>query len=146
MLLYLPSLVEPGMVDGVEVAVSTLGSLKEQAIAAVDLLQAPPADQRWETALPPGTRVLSIFRDGETVVVDLSHEFLAERPLSVSQARQRIYALVNTLTSLPDVEAVRLLVGEEERTNYFNFYDLTATYRFNRSVIAAGAHSVTASP
>jgi hypothetical protein len=78
-----------------------------------------------------------VFLQGHRLIVDLSAEFLSAPPASASEARQQLYAVVNTLTSLPFADEVRFLVGDEERTTFFDVLDLTAVYRFNAELVTS---------
>ncbi|MBI3891880.1 MAG: GerMN domain-containing protein [Candidatus Wallbacteria bacterium] len=134
--LYLPSHASPGLLEPVEASAGSAETPKELAVEAVNLLQASSAETGHRPALPPGTRLVAIFLDSGKAIVDLSAEFLATAPASAAEARVTLYALVNTLTSLPFAEEVRFLVGGEERTSYFDCFDLTVGYRFNPDIVA----------
>ncbi len=134
--IYLPSRGSPGMLEAVDASIGAASTPKELAVEALGLLQAPPAEANRKPAVPAGTRVQAVFLQGTRMIVDLSSEFLSTPPGSVSEARQQLYAVVNTLTSLPFAEEVRFLVGDEERTTFFDVLDLTAVYRFNAELVA----------
>ena len=77
--------------------------------AAVQAVAGPP-DGVDAVRFPPGTRVLSADLDGSTVDLDLSTEVGAHVEGSFTEAGT-FKALVYTLTGLPGVSAVRILVG-----------------------------------
>jgi len=73
-------------------------------VAAVDaLLQGRSGI--WRTAIPEGTRVLSVEVDGVVATVNLSDEF--ERSAPGSRLALRVAQVVFTLTETPQVGAVR---------------------------------------
>lgn len=69
--------------------------------------------------LPTGTRVLSIERNGEQVVVSLSRDFLSTQTGLRSreelrlQQRLAVYAIVNSLCTLRGVTSVQILVDTD---------------------------------
>jgi len=72
-------------------------------VAAVDaLLQGPSGI--WRTAIPEGTRVLSVEVDGVVAIVNLSDDF--ERSAPGSRLALRVAQVVYTLTETPQVGAV----------------------------------------
>ncbi len=63
-------------------------------------------------ALPPKTKLLSVQREGEILVLNLSEEFTQPDFWQGSDvAHLRLQALVHTLTSLPNTRAVKILVN-----------------------------------
>ncbi|MBI2942670.1 MAG: GerMN domain-containing protein [Candidatus Wallbacteria bacterium] len=134
--LYYPSRAAAGMLEAYETAAGAVETPKELAAEVVNLLQAAPTDAGVQAPLPPGTRLLALFLEGGRATVDLSAELLSSAPVSTAETRVRLYCLVNSLTSLPFVEEVRFLIAGEERTSYFDCFDLTVPYRFNPDVVA----------
>ena len=59
--------------------------------------------------LPPGTRLLSCSTENGLCTVDLSREFLDNRPDTALGERLTIYALVDSLAALSGVSRVRIL-------------------------------------
>lgn len=65
-------------------------------------------------ALPPETKLLSVRREGDILVLDLSDDFAQPEFWQGSDvAHLRLQALVYTLTSLPNTRAVRFLVNSQ---------------------------------
>jgi spore germination protein GerM len=63
-------------------------------------------------AVPAGAKLLSVRREGDILVLDVSNEFtLPEFWQGSDVAHLRLQALVHTLTSLPQIRAVRILVN-----------------------------------
>jgi len=63
-------------------------------------------------AIPAGAKLLSVRREGDILVLDVSDEFTRPEFWQGSDvAHLRLQALVHTLTSLPNVRAVRILVN-----------------------------------
>ena len=70
-----------------------------------------PVGKSLSTLLPEGTRLLSVSTRDGVCTVDLSGEFLAGDYRDDTHRRLAVYSLVNTLTALPDVDAVELYAG-----------------------------------
>ncbi|MFA0784558.1 GerMN domain-containing protein, partial [Fervidibacter sacchari] len=63
-------------------------------------------------AVPAKAKLLSVRREGDILVLDVSDEFTRPEFWQGSDvAHLRLQALVHTLTSLPNVRAVRILVN-----------------------------------
>ncbi len=96
----------------VRVAV-TIAAASEERVAE-ELLERlkTPESPNLSPALPSGTGVLLVRREGNLLVVDLSKEFTQPQFWQGSDvAHLRLQAIVQTLCSLPNVRAVRFLVN-----------------------------------
>ncbi|MCS7185321.1 MAG: GerMN domain-containing protein [Armatimonadetes bacterium] len=73
-----------------------------------------PETQDLSPALPPETKLLSVQREGDILVLNLSEEFTKPEFWQGSDvAHLRLQALVYTLTSLPNTRAVQFLVNSQ---------------------------------
>ena len=63
-----------------------------------------------ERPLPPGTSVRGIRVSEGAAIVDFSEELVSEFPGGSENEAVTLYAIVNTLTSLPTVKRVQILV------------------------------------
>ena len=71
-----------------------------------------PESPDLSPAIPAGAKLLSVRRDGDILVLDVSDEFTQPEFWQGSDvAHLRLQALVHTLTSLPQIRAVRILVN-----------------------------------
>lgn len=71
-----------------------------------------PESPDLSPALPPKTKLLSVQRKGDILVLNLSEEFTQPDFWQGSDvAHLRLQALVYTLTSLPNTRAVKILVN-----------------------------------
>ena len=90
--------------------------------AAEELLRGP---QRSDAvaAVPEGTDLLGVRISGGICTVDLSEEYYRGKPTSPRAERLMIYALVNTMTSLPGVDLVQITV-EGRRLEEYTYISL----------------------
>jgi spore germination protein GerM len=93
--------------------------LREPYIALIGMLLEGPKSSNLKSIIPEGTKVLDATLSGSCVTVNLSKEFVEQAPEDVNQKCDMIYAIVNTLTELKEVESVKFLI-EGENTNGFN--------------------------
>lgn len=96
-------------------------TLAEDAAAdryVVEELLRGPNSPALQSAIPPGTRLLSCQTENGTCTVDLSAQFLDGRPDTALGERLAIYSLVNSLTALSQVGSVRILVEGEPVERY----------------------------
>jgi spore germination protein GerM len=68
--------------------------------------------------LPEGTGLLSVFVDGGVWTVNLSGEFLSNEGLNNVPARMTLYCLVRSVTTQPEISAVRLWVDGQPLEMY----------------------------
>lgn len=78
-----------------------------------ELLKGPETEQHLPV-LPEGVNLLGVELNQGVCTVNFSEAFLTNRPLNHAQARMTVFAVVNSLTELPEVESVRFhCVGKE---------------------------------
>lgn len=77
----------------------------------VNLLILGPDGENLQNPIPEGTKLNKAELNGDCVTVDLSKEFLN------SSGTNAIYAIVNSLTELKEVNSVKFLINGEEQDN-----------------------------
>ena len=73
------------------------------------LIDGPTAPN--QPTLPTGTRLLGVAVEKGIAAVDLSQEFVDNHPGGSSAERVSVYSIVNTLTELPEIDQVTILVN-----------------------------------
>jgi len=73
------------------------------------LIDGPTAPN--QPTLPAGTRLLGVAVEKGTAAIDLSQEFVDNHPGGSSSERISVYSIVNTLTELPEIDQVTILVN-----------------------------------
>ena len=104
-----------------------------ERIVLEELFRGPFSDS-LRSAVPAGTAVRSVTTEDGLCTVDLSGEFVSARADSALGQRLSVYAIVNTLTALPEVERVRILAEGEAVTDYA-YLDLSRTFTENERVL-----------
>jgi len=88
------------------------------------LLEGPKSD-KLQTVIPEGTRVLKAELKGDMVYLDLSKEFIDNHKGGQEAENMTVYAIVNTLTQLNEVNSVKILINGREdqafKDNKINF-------------------------
>lgn len=84
----------------------------------VNLLIETPKNEKLQSAIPEGTRVLKTELQGNIVYLDLSKEFIDNHPSGEEQENITIYSIVNTLTELNEVEGVKILINGQENQSF----------------------------
>ena len=92
--------------------------------AAEELLRGPQRSDA-AAAAPEGTQLLGVYVSGGICTVDLSEEYYRGRPTSPRAERLIVYALVNTMTSLPGVDLVQITV-EGRRLDAYSYIRLSS--------------------
>lgn len=97
----------------------------------VGLLIEEPKNEKLVSSIPEGTKVNNAVLKEDTVELDLSKEFIENQNGDIEKASLSIYSIVNTLTELNEVKAVKILIEGEENQK-FNNIDLSLKDAFVR--------------
>lgn len=84
----------------------------------IGLLTETPKNEKLQSAIPQGTRVLKTELKGDMVYVDLSKEFIDNHSGGQEAENTTIYAIVNTLTELNEVSSVKILINGKENQSF----------------------------
>lgn len=84
----------------------------------INLLIETPKNEKLQTAIPTGTRVLKAERKGDIIYLDLSKEFIDNHSGGQEEENTTIYAIVNTLTELNEVNGVKILINGKENQGF----------------------------
>ncbi|SKC43636.1 GerMN domain-containing protein [Maledivibacter halophilus] len=87
----------------------------------------------YVSPVPEGTKVLSVEREDDNVILNLSKEF-KEKKMSSSDARLAIGGIVNSIIALPGNETVEIKVEGEVLKN-FNGIDTSKPFHFLEGLI-----------
>ena len=82
-----------------------------------ELLRGPNSAE-LRSAIPAGTELLSCQTENGVCTVDLSEPFLTGRPATAAAERLAIYSIVDSLTVLPQVDSVQILVEGQPVEQY----------------------------
>ncbi len=115
-----------------------------KGIDAKDLLEKPyetlinyllesPKNEKLKSSIPAGTKVNKIQKQGNTLVLDLSKEFIENQ--NQESMNLAIYSIVNTLTELNEVEYVKILIDSEENVKVEGT-DIVLNKNFTRESIS----------
>ena len=91
------------------------------------LLLGGPKNEKLEKVIPEETKINKIELKNNTIYLDLSKEFIENHTGGAEAESRTVYSIVNTLTQLNEVEAVKILIdGKEDarfKDNFINFKD-----------------------
>lgn len=89
------------------------------------LLIEGPKNEKLQSVIPEGTRVIKAELKGDIVYLDLSKEFIDNHKGGQEAENMTVYAIVNTLTQLNEVNSVKILINGREdqafKDNKINF-------------------------
>ena len=81
----------------------------------INLLIEQPKNEKFQSAIPNGTKVLGAELKGDIVYLDLSNEFIENNSV---EEKTIINAIVNTLTELNEVNGVKILINGQENKEF----------------------------
>ena len=88
----------------------------------INMLMEGPKNEKLNKLIPENTKVLSINKDGDTLTIDFSNEFLNYDKSSESSKSNLIYSIVNTMTELTEINHVKFLINGEENSDFSDVY------------------------
>ena len=101
---------------------------KEPYLKLINLLIEGPKDEKLEKTIPEGTKVNKIEVKNNIAIIDFSKEFIENHEGGAEKESKTIYAIVNTLTQLNEVDGVKIRIDGEEnkcfKDNMINFSDI----------------------
>ena len=96
----------------VRLSLSVGATSMERVVSEIFERLKSPDSPDLSPAVPAGAKLLSVRREGDILVLDVSNEFTQPEFWQGSDvAHLRLQALVHTLTSLPQIRAVQILVN-----------------------------------
>ena len=84
----------------------------------VNLLIEQPKNEKLQSAISSGTKVLGAELKGDIVYLDLSSEFIENHKGGERAEQTTIKAIVNTLTELNEVSGVKILINGQENNEF----------------------------
>ena len=102
--------------------ISQTPSLARQAV--VELIKGPENSELYPT-IPEGTQVNEVYIVDDIVYIDLSEEIFKNHPGGSSGELMTIYSIVNTLTEIPPIKGVQILVGGNEKNSLVGHIDIS---------------------
>lgn len=105
---------------GVEQRTIPAGNSKNAVINAVNELLKGPYENYNFAVIPPGTKLLGVEVENNIAKVNFSQEFLTESLDNRILDEYIIYTIVDTLTQIPQVDAVVFLIDGKVVTEYGN--------------------------
>lgn len=87
-------------------------------VVLTELLAGEPKNEKLQTVIPSGTKVLKAELKGDIVYLDLSNEFIDNHTNELEAENNTINAIVNTLTELNEVNGVKILIKGQENKSF----------------------------
>jgi len=102
--------------------ISQVPSLTRQAV--IELIKGPENSDFYPT-IPEGTQVNEVYIADDIVYIDLSEEIFKNHPGGSSGELMTVYSIVNTLTEIPPIKGVQILVEGNEMESLVGHVDIS---------------------
>jgi len=102
--------------------ISQTPSLARQAV--IELIKGPENSELYST-IPQGTQVNEVYIVDDIVYVGLSEEIFKNHPGGSSGELMTVYSIVSTLTEIPPIVGVQILVEENEMNSLVGHIDIS---------------------
>jgi len=89
-----------------------------------ELIKGPASPDLYPT-IPQGTQVNEVYIAGDIVYIDLSEEVFKNHPGGSSGQLMTVYSIVNTLTEIPSIRGVQILVEGNEMKSLVGHIDIS---------------------
>lgn len=97
-------------------------SLARQAV--IELIKGPENSDLYPT-IPEGTQVNELYIADDIAYIDLSEEIFKNHPGGSSGELMTVYSIVNTLTEIPPIKSVQILVEGNEKKSLIGHIDIS---------------------
>ncbi len=84
----------------------------------LNLLLEGPKNEKLQSVIPEGTRVIKTELKGDMLYLDLSKEFIDNHKGGEEEENITIYSIVNTLTELNEITSVKILINGRENQSF----------------------------
>ncbi|MFR8104486.1 MAG: GerMN domain-containing protein [Clostridia bacterium] len=84
----------------------------------VQLLMEGPKSEKLEKTIPEGTKLNSSILKGDILILDFSKEFIENCKEGEEAEKNVVYAIVNTLTELTEVNSIKITIDGEENKGF----------------------------
>ena len=102
--------------------ISQIPSLARQAV--IELIKGPENSDLYPT-IPEGTQVNEVYIADDIAYIDLSEEIFKNHPGGSSGELMTVYSIVNTLTEIPPIKGVQILVEGNEMKSLVGHIDIS---------------------
>lgn len=102
----------------------------------VEMLLAGPTEKGYYATIPKDTKVMNVTTKDGVCYVNLDTGFTAQGYDVLGTVT--IYSIVNSLTELPDIKGVQILVNGETSINYKDNISLETTFQRNMELVEKG--------
>jgi len=102
--------------------ISQISSLARQVV--IELIKGPEDSDLYPT-IPEGTQVNEVYIADDIVYIDLSEEIFKNHPGGSSGELMTVYSIINTLTEIPPIKGVQILVGGNEKESLVGHLDIS---------------------
>lgn len=102
--------------------ISQIPSLARQAV--IELIKGPESSELYPV-IPEGTQVNEVYIADDIVYIDLSEEIFKNHPGGSSGELMTVYSIVNTLTEIPPIKGVQILVEGNEMESLVGHIDIS---------------------
>jgi len=97
-------------------------SLAKQAV--IEIIKGPENSNLYPT-IPKGTQLNELYIADDIAYVDLSEEVSKNHPGGSSAELMTVYSIVNTLTEIPPIKGVQILIAGNERESLVGHIDIS---------------------
>jgi spore germination protein GerM len=84
----------------------------------LEMLIEGPKNSNLEKTIPENTKINKIEKQGDTLLIDFSEEFISNHNGGKEDEEITIKSIVNTLTELTEINGIKILINGEENKSF----------------------------
>lgn len=84
----------------------------------LEMLIQGPKNTNLEKTIPEGTKINEIQKQSDILIIDFSEEFIKNHKNGETQEKITINSIVNTVTELTEINAVKIKINGEENKSF----------------------------
>jgi len=109
--------------------------LKDAPRVIIAELMKGPTEKKLFSVIPSGTKLLSVTKEGNVVTVNFSKEFKDNHNGGSAGETMTIYAIVNSLTEIKEIEKVQFLIEGKVQKEFKGHYEFDKPFSRDESMI-----------
>lgn len=84
----------------------------------MNMLLEGPKNENLQKTIPNGTKINSIEKQGEILILDFSEEFISKHSVGEQEEKLTLQSIVKTVTELTEINGIKIKINGEENKEF----------------------------
>ena len=95
----------------------------------MNMLLEGPKNENLQKTIPGGTKINSIEKQGEILILDFSEEFISNHSGGEQEEKLTLQSIVKTVTELTEINGIKIKINGEENKEFKDSLPIETEYR-----------------